>query len=258
MLAHGIHGVVSELTRHYLVERSEPVDASPTSRSRSASRSHALTPTVASNVGDMRRSRRRSVRAWSGRCPDSAVDSDVGVRPRSTAMISSHVRARSFVGPMPGDQRLRARPAVVGRSRGDRLRGALSCSDDVRPAHRRPSARDQRRHALSRRSTSRPASAGRDRGSAGPARLRRRRGRGSAGSASAVRGAVELVEEARRAAGVGERCTAVSAPGERDVEDAPLLLDVVGEVVRHQPVVHAEHDDVRPLHALHAVHGRRG
>jgi AcrR family transcriptional regulator len=26
MLAHGIHGVVSELTRHYLVERSDPVD----------------------------------------------------------------------------------------------------------------------------------------------------------------------------------------------------------------------------------------
>ena len=26
MLAHAIHGVVSELTRHYLVERGEPVD----------------------------------------------------------------------------------------------------------------------------------------------------------------------------------------------------------------------------------------
>ena len=40
------------------------------------------------------------------------------------------------------------------------------------------------------------------------------------------------------------------------MEDAPFFLDVVGEVVRHQPVVHAEHDDVRPLHALHPVHGR--
>jgi AcrR family transcriptional regulator len=26
MLAHGIHGIVSELTRHYLIERTEPVD----------------------------------------------------------------------------------------------------------------------------------------------------------------------------------------------------------------------------------------
>ena len=68
--------------------------------------------------------------------------------------------------------------------------------------------------------------------------------------------AVELVEEPRRVPRLGDEVHGGVGARERDVEDAPLLLDVVGEVVRHQPVVDAEHDDVRPLHALHPVHGR--
>jgi len=37
---------------------------------------------------------------------------------------------------------------------------------------------------------------------------------------------------------------------DRDVEDAALLFDVVGQRVGHESVVRAEHDHVRPLHSL--------
>ena len=40
------------------------------------------------------------------------------------------------------------------------------------------------------------------------------------------------------------------------MEHAPLLLDVVGEAVGHEPVVRTEHDDPVPLEPLDAVHGR--
>ena len=58
------------------------------------------------------------------------------------------------------------------------------------------------------------------------------------------------------AAGVGEQHHLLAAARERDVEHAALLLDVVGEAMRHEPVVRAEHDHPVPLEPLHPVHGR--
>ena len=93
MLAHGIHGVVSELTRQHLVESSDPLSpdlseqdparstALPTSQSRSAcaaSPAELGQPSGRRGRGDRRsprrprRSRRRSARASSARCRDSA------------------------------------------------------------------------------------------------------------------------------------------------------------------------------------------
>ena len=67
----------------------------------------------------------------------------------------------------------------------------------------------------------------------------------------------ELVEKRPPGRGVGDHLHRGVAPRDGDVEDAAFLFDVVGERVGHEPVVRAEHDDVRPLHPLHAVHGRQ-
>ena len=49
----------------------------------------------------------------------------------------------------------------------------------------------------------------------------------------------------------------VLAPRDRDVEETPFLLHVVGQAVRVLLAVDEVHDHVRPLLALHAMDGRQ-
>ena len=105
-----------------------------------------------------------------------------------------------------------------------------------------------------------PASARRDSRSTTTQPSRERRRRAGCAVPSVARHRSSSLEESGRARcpASARRCTRRCRHRvERDVEDAAFLLDVVGEVVRHEPVVHAEHDDVRPLHPLDPVHGRQ-
>ena len=86
--------------------------------------------------------------------------------------------------------------------------------------------------------------------------VRRDRSRSRLRLDSRARARREVVDERRFRGRVGEQHHLLAAPGERDVEHAPLLFDVVGEAVGHQPVVRAEHDHPVPLEPLHPVHGR--
>ena len=67
------------------------------------------------------------------------------------------------------------------------------------------------------------------------------------------RRAVELAEEAAAAGAVAEHEDPLATTGDADVQDAALLLDVLGQAVRDDPVGDAEHHDAIPLAALHPV-----
>ena len=67
----------------------------------------------------------------------------------------------------------------------------------------------------------------------------------------------ELGDERARPAAIGEDGDPVAAAGDRHVQDAPLLLLVLGEAVGHDAVGDAEHGDAVPLPALDPVHGRQ-
>ncbi len=69
-------------------------------------------------------------------------------------------------------------------------------------------------------------------------------------------GAGQLGEEGGAPGAVGEQGDAVAAAGDRHVEDPPLLLDVLGQTVRHHPIGDAEHGDTVPLPSLHPVDRR--
>ena len=81
--------------------------------------------------------------------------------------------------------------------------------------------------------------------------LRRARRSGRRGRAG------QLGEERAASGAVGEQRDAVAAAGDGDVQHAPLLLDVVGQAVRHDAIGDAEHRHPVPLPALDAVDGRQ-
>src|SRR5829696_8167584 len=74
---------------------------------------------------------------------------------------------------------------------------------------------------------------------------------------SVRRATLELGDEGAGTAPVGEDGDAVATAGDRDVEDAALLLLVGGEAMGHDAVGHAEHRDAVPLPALDAMDGRQ-
>ncbi len=68
----------------------------------------------------------------------------------------------------------------------------------------------------------------------------------------------QLVHEGRGRGAVVDDGDRLAAAGDRDVEDAALLLVVLRQPVREQAVVRGEDDDVVPLHALDPVDRRQG
>ena len=157
-------------------------------------------------------------------------------------------RSRLSRGRCPGSVRAHPSSWATGR----RCPGG-ACRSAPRTAGT-PSALDRSRRQRFNASTT-PAAAGRRGAFAdvwvlGPGAV------GTTRSTLPSRGAVELRQEGRRPRRIGEHRHPVPAPRDRDVEHAPLLLDVDRSGGGASDALgDAEHRDVRPLAALHPVDG---